>query len=75
MNLFLFKLVRLFNTAKYLRFVQIYFRLFYFARARARKVIGVKYEFLKWSNSTPLKLINSCKSNSVYKDREFNFLN
>ena len=69
------KFIQLFNTVKYLKIQQIYFRLFYFARARARKVVGFKYEFLKGSKSTTLKLSQSCDSHSRYKDNEFIFLN
>ena len=67
--------MRLLNTIKYLKFIQIYFRLFYFARNRFRKVIGFKYEFLKGSKSTGLKLIDSISSSSNYKNGEFSFLN
>lgn len=70
------KAILLFNTVKYLKIKQVYFRLFYFVRVRCRKVIGFKYKFLKESNVTPLKLINSIEnrySNSI--NNEFYFLN
>lgn len=67
--------MRFFNTVKYLKFTQIYFRLFYFARARFRRITGFKYEFSKGSNSTPLKLVDSCEYYSTYKDGEFHMLN
>lgn len=67
--------MRLFNTVKYLKFTQIYFRLFYFVRARIRRVIGFRYEFLKGSNSTTLELLTSCEYYSTYKDGEFTMLN
>ena len=70
------KIIRLFNTVKYLKLKQIYFRLFYFARARFRKVIGFRYSFLKGSNSTPLKLNNSIENqHSICIDKKFSFLN
>lgn len=69
------KYIRLFNTIKYLKFNQIYYRLFYFARARFRKISGFKYEFVKVSNSTPLNLIDSCQYYSTYKDDKFTILN
>lgn len=69
------KLVRLFNTVKYLKFIQIYYRFFYFARNRVRKFTGFKYRFSKKSASAYLKLLDSIESSSVYKDGEFNFLN
>jgi len=69
------KFIQLFNTVKYLKFKQIYFRLFYFVRNRVRKVIKFKYEFLKESKSTTLQLYQSCSSHSYYRDGEFSFLN
>lgn len=69
------KFLRLFNTVKYLKFIQIYYRLFYFTRARLRKINGFKYEFVRRVNSTPLNLIDSCEYYSTYKDNEFNMLN
>jgi len=70
------KLQLLLNTVKYLKLKQIYFRLFYFARARYRKLIGFKYEFLKGSNVTPLKLDATLENRySNYIDNEFSFLN
>lgn len=69
------KLVRLFNTVKYLKVTQVYYRLFYFARNRVRKFTGFKYSFSKESASTSLKLLDSIESSSAYKDGKFNFLN
>ena len=34
-----------------------------------------KYEFLRGSKSTTLKLAKSCGSHSLYRDNEFSFLN
>ena len=70
------KYIRLFNTIKYLKFSQIYFRFFYFARARFRKVSGFKYNFtMESQNVAPVKLVDSCEYYSTYKDGEFNILN
>lgn len=69
------KLLRLFNTVKYLKFTQIYFRLFYFVRVRFRRASGFKYSFAKESVSTPLNLIDSCEYYSTHKDGEFSMLN
>lgn len=70
------RLILLFNTVKYLKLIQIYYRLFYFIRVRFRKVTGFKYSFLKGSNVTPLKLNDSIENKySIYHDNEFNFLN
>ena len=55
---------------------QIYFRLFYFIRAKYRKLNGFKYLLLKESNSTPLKLTNSIENHfSNVENNQFNFLN
>jgi hypothetical protein len=70
------KYIRLFNTIKYLKFTQIYYRLFYFVRARFRKLIGFQYNFPKVSqNVAPLKLVNSCGYYSSYENSEFTMLN
>ena len=70
------KLILIFNTVKYLKFKQVYFRLYYFVRARYRKVVGFKYDFIKGSNVTLLKLDNSLENHfSNYVDNEFSFLN
>lgn len=69
------KLVRFFNTVKYLKFIQVHYRLFYFARNIIRKFIGFKYSFSKESASTTLKLLDSIENSSSYKAGEFDFLN
>ncbi len=69
-------LIRLFNTLKYLKAKQIYYRLFYFARARLRRLIGFRYEFSKRSNTASLKLIESIDNRySIYENKKFEFLN
>lgn len=69
------KVFRFFNTVKYLKFTQIYFRIFYFVRARFRRISGFEYDFVKGLSSTPLNLIDSCEYYSTYKNGEFNILN
>jgi hypothetical protein len=69
------KVILLFNTVKYLKFKQIYFRLFYFLRTRLRKIIGFRYKYLNNSNSNTLKLIESIENNSRYEYKKFTFLN
>ncbi len=69
------KYIRLFNTVKYLKFTQIYYRIFYFVRAKFRKISRFKYKFVKKSSSTALSLIDSCEYYSSYKDGEFTILN
>jgi hypothetical protein len=70
------KFILLFNTVKYLRLKQIYFRLYYFVRARFRKIIGFKYTFLKGSNLIPLILEHSIDNEySNVENNQFSFLN
>ena len=70
------KLLLLFNTVKYLKSKQIYFRLYYFLRKRYRKVIGYQYEITKKSDVTSLKLDKSIENHySNVEDNNFSFLN
>jgi len=69
------KILLILNTVKYLKFKQIYFRLFYFLRFRYRKLIGFKYPFSKNSKSNNLVLIDSISSYESYHNGGFNFLN
>lgn len=69
------KYIRLFNTIKYLKFTQIYYRIFYFVRNRFRIIVGFKYDFSIPSNSMELNLIDSCKYYSTYENKTFTFLN
>jgi hypothetical protein len=70
------KLSLLFNTIKYLKLKQIYFRLYYFARARYRKIIGFKHEFTKKSKVTSLNLDKSIENHySNVDSNKFSFLN
>lgn len=66
------KLLRLFNTVKYLKVIQIYYRLYYFLRKRVKNNQRI---FQKESNANSLIFVNSIESNSRYKDNEFDFLN
>lgn len=69
------KYVRLFNTVKYLKYIQIYYRVYYFTRAGTRKLIGFNYSLSKHSNSTRLKLDTSIDNYPSYKNYQFSFLN
>ena len=69
------KILLILNTVKYLKLKQIFFRMFYFARNRYRKVIGFEYEFTKESDPTPLRLMHSLDSYESYVDNKFIFLN
>ena len=67
--------IRLFNTVKFLKPTQIYYRLYYFIRNRARKKFKIEYIYFKNSNSNILKLQNSIRVDSTYSNGEFRFLN
>jgi len=66
---------RLFNTVKYLKPIQIYYRLYYFVRVRLRKLSGFKYPLSIPSNSVTLTLQPSITSYASLNDRTFVFLN
>ncbi len=69
--------LRLFNTLKYLKAKQIYFRFFYLIRTKYRKSIKFEYDYFlaSTSTSTSLKLDNSLESNCHCYQYEFRFLN
>ncbi len=69
------KFLRLFNTVKYLKPIQVYYRLYYFARSRLRKLRGFKYPLSMTSNSVPLTVQHSIASYASLNDRTFVFLN
>lgn len=69
------KFIRLFNTVKYLKVKQIYFRLFYFARTRLRQKVGFEHKNVVPKKVASLKLDDSISSNKSYEDNLFTFLN
>jgi len=70
------KFILLFNTIKYLKFKQIYFRVLYFLRKKYRIIVGFKYFYVKESNMTPLELKESIENlYSDVEDKTFTFLN
>jgi Heparinase II/III-like protein/Heparinase II/III N-terminus len=76
--MFLLKKIRLyFNTLKYLRWKQIFYRIFYFARHRWRKLLGFKYASeLGQATSHALFLGASIDAfTSYHSNNEFCFLN
>lgn len=68
-------IVKLFNTLKYLHFIQIYYRLFYFARARWRKLSGFRYPLALSSDPSELILQPSIASEVSRQEERFTFLN
>jgi len=70
------KYIRLYQTIKYLRFKQIYFRVYYFLRNKYRVLIHFKYKNMEVPNKVlPLCLIPSIESYASYDDKKFIFLN
>ncbi len=69
------KLIRLFNTVKYLKLIQLYYRLYYFARSRWRNLIKFHYSLATNSTSVPLVLQPSIPSYTSHNKNIFNFLN
>ncbi|MBU1668198.1 heparinase II/III family protein [bacterium] len=68
--------IRLYNTVKFLKAKQIYYRLYYLLRNRSRKLVGLQPLLSKNSNATILKLEKSIHITDCYfGDREFKFLN
>ncbi|WP_122863552.1 alginate lyase family protein [Campylobacter showae] len=69
------KIFRLVNTVKYLKFIQVYYRLFYFLRAKFRKATGFKYQLARQSEVVKLNLQESIKNADFTDGSKFCFLN
>lgn len=69
------KLYRFLNTIKYLKFTQIYFRLFYVTRSYLRKLRNFDYELSISSVTTHLTLDKSISSKNILNKNSFTFLN
>ena len=69
------KIFRLVNTVKYLKFIQVYYRLFYFLRAKFRKAAGFKYQLARQSKVVKLNLQESIKNADFTDGSKFCFLN
>ena len=68
--------IRLYNTVKYLKVKQIYFRLFYFFFIIYRKKIGFDYPTFENTQSSKLILQKSINNYESYQgNNNFNFLN
>lgn len=68
-------LLLLFNTVKYLKTTQIYYRLFYHVRSRLRKLRAFENLFSMPSISIQLTLCESMPSNTSFEENKFTFLN
>ncbi len=71
----MYKFIRLFNTVKYLKFIQIFYRLFYYCRYQARQLRGFVYCLTCDKKSTKLSFCSSIPSVDSYNKGTFTFLN
>ena len=69
------KVMLLVNTVKYLKPVQVYYRLYYFARRRIRNLYGFQYPLTVTSTSALVTLQPSISSYTSVDDETFSFLN
>lgn len=70
------KIVRIINTVKFLKPIQLYSRFYYLFRSRFRRILKIKYLYSKKSTTTKLTLQKSIHINDCFLgDNEFNFLN
>jgi len=65
----------LYQTVKYLRVKQIFYRLFYLARKQLRRWLRHTYPLSKLSQTTELSLQASIPSANTYVNHRFTFLN
>lgn len=71
----MYRYLRLFHTVKYLKPIQVYYRLYYFARARWRRVSGFQYPLALYSSPKELTLQPSIASGLSREEERFTFLN
>ena len=69
------QIIRLFNTVIYLKFTQIYYRLYYIIRKKLRKIQRFEYPLSVASHSKSLSLNPSLHSIAMNNMNEFTFLN
>lgn len=67
--------IRLYNTLKYLKPIQFYYRFYYLFKTNLRKITRFRYPSLKESQIFPLKLEPSVHSYRSYHNNGFTFLN
>ena len=68
-------MIKYINTIKFLKPIQIHYRLYYTIRNRVRKIFKIRYKYSKVSNSNILKLQESIRVKSIYDNGEFTFFN
>ena len=69
------KSILLFNTVKFLKPIQVYYRLYYFGRRKVRNLLGVQYPLSMTSQSVALTLRPSIVSAPLVNNKSFTFLN
>lgn len=69
------KLLLLFNTVKFLKPIQVYYRFYYVVRKRVRKFTGFHYPLSMVSRAIYLELAPSIPSPVSVENRTFTFLN
>lgn len=69
------KYSRLYNTLKYLKPIQFYYRFYYLFKTKVRKSVGIQHILFKKSKSFPLKFVPSIPAQQSYSENEFTFLN
>lgn len=69
------KIIRLFNTIKYLKYIQIYYRLFYYIRHQIRLLRGFSYSVSVKARTKELFFYSSIPSVDSYSGETFLFLN
>lgn len=69
------KLLRLIHTVKYLKYIQVYFRLYYPLRRLLRKSTGFSYTLSRDATATPIQLKESICYSTLYHKNEFTLLN
>lgn len=68
-------MIRTFNTIKYLKLSQIFYRLYYIFKKKICKFFSIKTMFVKKSNTVLLSLTKPINSHTSYLNGSFNFLN
>ncbi len=69
------KILLLYNTIKYLKLKQVYYRLYYIVKSKIRNFFNIKYPLSESSTSNHLVLSSSIIYKKSYRSGEFTFLN
>ncbi len=68
------KILRLLQTIKFLKFKQIYYRIYYIIRKRIRNILSIKSNLIKKSNPNPIIIYPSIHIIDIYKSNSFTIL-